>query len=1309
MRARSYLRRAAGALLLIGALGCGASGSGTPVDPVLAARQAAEDSTDGEVLGKWLLMELVASGGSTQQARSARTKLDGVAREQRGLYASIARGFDDEAHGSMIAAAKSYLAALEAARTHEGPEAELLGWYVTSRLMWLRPTVAGLWKLAEPGVEKAIADPGRLGFRARTDLVDWWLYESRLRRGTTSAKELQAEAEQRFGCIEVARFSGPFGRPAPLDIVTSFDAEKPGAWPTIFTPDPSRKADPPITVDAERGEGICALEEGDAVQEKVGVHYVETFIEIDRPQDVILSVRAAWSLLVDDVEVMSHDPRSFGTWTQSTVALRLKAGRHRIVGRLGGSNTFIRILDRTGHPLPGLKASADPSAPYSLAKPVVLPDPSALAPFVGSAGVATQRGWPAPASADKLVDANDPVLRFIAADLAHVEGNDDVATVLVEPLVKEPSRAAPITLAQAAMFIESDPIFPPNDARDLALDYRKRATSNDARLWYPQLWLLMDSASKQGDKDILAPLAQLANDFSEVSVIGKALANAYARVGYQAEQRRVIDDLAKRFPDDVELLRLLLSIYDEDGRRDDAEKIALHIEALEPESTIRIERAIARNDLEGAAQLLQAQAEQAEGTTRKRLLRRFADLLVRSGKRRETLDALEAALAADPKNARTNLDLADARLAAGDHAALRSALAHALRVGSDAADLREAIETVDRASELEPFRMSAKQAIDEFESSGAAKQGLENQKGGTAARVLDYAALWVHADGSARMLEHEILFMQSSEAIREHAEQRLPRGKLLTMRVVKANGRTLEPEIVANKPTATMPHLEVGDYIETETIYDIPSEEHGIGGGQHFLSPRWFFREEKVDYHRSEFIVITPSARAIVVEKTGNVPDPIIETRGPFTIRRWRVDKAPALPNERFSAPASEFLPSVRAGWGITQADTLARYLDASTRLAPSDPRLVRIAKGIATDGIPEAQQDAALAKVPPVERARRIYRWVLDNVEPTRESDPRKSIIGKSGSRLEAFLYLTRLVGVDARHALVQDRTHPAPTGPFAEAEMFTDVAVAIPTGKEGDDVWTVIGERYAPFGYMPSSLRGQPAVILRPGLPRITTGTGGPPDGVAHKGKIVLSSDGSARLTIDQSYTGRLAIILRDLIQNVPDQDKLKAVIEGDLLRNALPGARVISFEFKAVTDLDAPLVLHLELEVSAFAQKQRGVLVFAAPFVTAHGLAPFTTLPRRETPLLFPPGASIRVDVDVSVELPANAKATPPAATQGENDGRSYRVADRLDGKTYSVVRALDIPAGRVTPDAYPEFVTFARAADEALHRDIVLEVP
>ena len=115
------------------------------------------------------------------------------------------------------------------------------------------------------------------------------------------------------------------------------------------------------------------------------------------------------------------------------------------------------------------------------------------------------------------------------------------------------------------------------------------------------------------------------------------------------------------------------------------------------------------------------------------------------------------------------------------------------------------------------------------------------------------------------MLEHEIIRVQSAEAIAEMAEQEVKPGLNLHLRVIKKRRRFLEPEVVEGKPTLTLPHLEVGDYIETERIENQPGEGRR---GARYIGPRWYFREENIAYARSEFVILSPKSRPLSIETT---------------------------------------------------------------------------------------------------------------------------------------------------------------------------------------------------------------------------------------------------------------------------------------------------------------------------------------------------------------------------------------------------------------------------------------------------------
>ncbi|HEV8245414.1 MAG TPA: DUF3857 domain-containing protein, partial [Polyangiaceae bacterium] len=500
---------------------------------------------------------------------------------------------------------------------------------------------------------------------------------------------------------------------------------------------------------------------------------------------------------------------------------------------------------------------------------------------------------------------------------------------MLEPLMPKPERAAGAVLAASAGFTESDPIFADSQRRDLVRELHERAGQKDDKLWYSRLAVAMSQAERSGPIEAVRAVSKLVDEFPEVPAVLEQLATLYRDLGWTAEYAKTAIEISRRFPEDPAALELVVPVLDEQGKSGEADLQVERIKHLDPDSEIGLSRALSRNDYAGALAELKRLGQRRPD--REDIAERIYDVMVRAGNESETWKKLEAAIEKDPKSEPARLALADAHLAAGQHTALIKALVEAVEAGSSTGRLSSALDVVEGATELETYRLKARPIIDEFEKSGI-------QLPGTAARVLDYAAVWVHADGSSRMLEHEIIRIQSAESIRDMAEQQVRPGLVLHFRVIKRDGHELEPEFVAGKPTVTMPHLEVGDYIETERIESMPGDGTR---GLHYFGPRWFFREENVAYARSEFVIISPKSKPLQIETRNNVPPPALDEHGDFIVRRWRVDNSPAAPIEPFGAPIVEFLPSVQVGWGVSGESALRGLGDNLEDFTPIDPRIV--------------------------------------------------------------------------------------------------------------------------------------------------------------------------------------------------------------------------------------------------------------------------------------------------------------------------------------------------------------------------------
>jgi hypothetical protein len=759
------------------------------------------------------------------------------------------------------------------------------------------------------------------------------------------------------------------------------------------------------------------------------------------------------------------------------------------------------------------------------------------------------------------------------------------------------------------------------------------------------------------------------------------LAKLYGRLGWRADQMHALASLAKRFPDDVSALNAYLEVLDDDGDAGEADAVAARIAKLDPDAEVELDRALARHDYKAALSELERLKHRRPDRTE--IVTRVADVLARSGDPRAAATQMEKTLEKHPLDVQARFRLADRASAGGDAGALRRALAAALQEGANTDDLRAAIDLVEGTTDLEPYRADGSATIREFQQWEASGHHMD----GTAARVLDYAAIWVHEDGSSEMLEHEIQKIQSQEAVASESEMEPPAGLVLHLRVIKPDGRIFEPEPVAGKPTLTMPHLEVGDFLEVEHV----TRQAGDGAkGRRYESPHWFFREADKGYWRSEFVVVTPADRRVDIEARGKVPPAQEKAVGRFVERRWRVDQSPPAELEPQSPPISEFLPSVRVGWGVSLRSTLDRLVDLVVDGTPLDPRLRRTALDL-VQGVPGSAAD---------ERARRLYRWTVDHVQDGKETDGRRVITGASGSRQAAFRYMLRLLGIESELAIAKNGLAAPPIGKMSEVEQYDALVMRITT--EQGARWLTVRDKFAPYGFIPAEVRSQPAVRLVAGTPSEPVVAPGAADSVVYDGHADVRPDGSASLDLAVTFAGERAIAWRNALDHIPEA-KLYDFVERELVGPSFDGGHVREIKLESADVRDQPLVIHLRVEIPEILKPTPGGFLLRPPFVPA--LGQLAALPERHTPLLR--RASWHAQIRVQVTLPESLRM-PASMAHGEAHdawGSRVVVADTLSGRAIAFDRVVDLPAGRVAPgDEYAQWQKFIRDADALLSHNV-----
>jgi hypothetical protein len=381
----------------------------------------------------------------------------------------------------------------------------------------------------------------------------------------------------------------------------------------------------------------------------------------------------------------------------------------------------------------------------------------------------------------------------------------------------------------------------------------------------------------------------------------------------------------------------------------------------------------------------------------------------------------------------------------------------------------------------------------------------------------------------------------------------------------------------------------------------------------------------------------------------------------------------------------------VRVGWGISLEATLARLVDVAGDVAPNDPRLRAMALDIVR-GVPGTATD---------ERARRLYRWVVEHVQDGKETDGRRVVTGESGSRQAAFRYMMRLLGIESQLALVKNRLATPPLGKLSEVEEYDALVMRFATDRGAR--WMAVRDKFAPYGYIPAELRNQPAIVLAPGMPRDTVRAPAMVDGVSYEGHAAVLADGSATLELTVTFSGNRAIAWRNVLDRVA-QARLYDFVERELVAPSFDGAHVRDMKVDGADAVDQPLAMHLRVEVPQLAKLAQGHLVVRPPF--APSLAPLAGLPERHTPLLR--GTSWRAEVRLHVVLPDSVSMPSDLPRSELHFGDALVVSrDTVSGRAIDFERIIDLPAGRVQPgEEYAHWQKFVREADALLTRDVVV---
>ncbi|MEY4582816.1 MAG: hypothetical protein RL701_7519, partial [Pseudomonadota bacterium] len=1059
---------------------------------------------------------------------------------------------------------------------------------------------------------------------------------------------------QAIGCVENVRVAGPFG---PRELL-GFDAPLPlpadGSLPDTNDLGPGRGVRVTRNV---RAQG-CRLNLGGGEVADGGMSLAQTDLEIPKAGDYTLRIDTPNSVevFIDGKSVARIDRRKVLGGRVVLAKVSLSHGRHRVL---------LRMTSR--HPNPVVELAIAPyrdsdarDVPEVLALPVVQP-PTPFESYLHEA----------------LALARGDVLLARQALATATQAND----------------ASALLLLQRAGVALADPLLPEGVRADEARRYLTRAAVRDTSAWAPVVQLASLAAKAGQVKESIAVLRKAEERWPEVPAIGLALADLLRSKNFHAAADRVLARVREHVPDACGPIVAELEALRARQRYHEIVPLTEALLACDAQSNARYNLFLEQRDFAAAARELDRLDALSPETGR------YASLMAKLSLAKNQNDTGAAtALVKElreryPRSYAGAIEQVDALVASGHRDSALAEIDRAVKAEPAAmSGLHRVGKALGQPHVLDAYRKDGLAAIRALEASGKKYDGPQ-------VLVLDYMAMRLFEDGSSLELIHTVQKAQSDEAVDRLGEVEIPEGaQVLSLRSIKPDGRILEADNIAGKNTVSLPNMAPGDYVELEYVQTkTPAEGFPAG----YLGERFYFKSFEIPFHHSQMVLLLPADMPYELDPRGDAPQPHAEVRDGVRILDFSVDESVPLIEEPNSVTAREFIPSTRLGVRASFESLIDSLRDVLADRNLYDPYY----KGLATQVVGNAAPtDYRL-------RAERLYAWVSENIENSNEVFSQAALMlrAKSGNRARVLHYLLGLAGVPAQLGLARSFGSDSHESSMADAETYDHLLVRV-GGIDSEPIWLFTNERWAPFGFLPSVLRGQPALLLEPSAPRVKVSDGllGP-DSRRFTVDAQLRADGAARLDVTETLHGGEAVAWRGQLEQIPKAELSKRM-EQDYVARLFPGAALASLDIKGRDQAGPDLVLHYVVDVRNYARPVANGLALpdVLPSEVSANLA--RTATRKTTELLANP---MQTEIDMVLHFPDGfvlAKPPAPQTLVGSFVGRprftdSVTAADK--GKGLRLQRSLQLPALRVEPAVYPAFAEFCRRVDEVEGRELFLQ--
>lgn len=1105
------------------------------------------------------------------------------------------------------------------------------------------------------------------------------------------AKASRIDAER--GCPSMFYVSGPYGHLPMLDLLTEFPGDRPA----------TDRARPSYRKVSGAGCGVTVQ----GVEGQPGVFYAHTFLQSPGSDSLPLTVETAatpWALYIDGKQqFLDNEPVG-----RRHLSLALPKGAHTLSIKLGvvGSNHLqvslpgVQFFD--GNPQSAAVPHADSSQAVTVSERALSPLPVAQTRWQGA------------------------LRALLQMQRSYLSGRPDEGIATAAEHVEQTPRFAALRALYAGLLLD-DRSRPERLARDRARSQLKLALSHSPKLLSARMLLgkllLQDEKPSQAQQVLAEQPAQVEPTWQTELLRHRILKTR----SFVVESDAALQQALKLGPTACPVLETQHDVRKEQQDDHGALVTAAALARCNPYSDRYADALLEGGKLEEAQREFERLRELEPDN--KSWLRGLLRVLIARRDLAAATSTLLTLKGLSPRSASLYIDLANLYVERGQPETALATIKQGLAELPESPELAKALHALGQRDMMEPYRIDGKQAVKEFES----RHGVYS--GESAVLLLDRTVMRVFPSGARLSLTHNIIRVLTKEGIERFGEVHIPDGaEVLTLRTIKADGTTREPEEIPEKESVSAPSLEIGDYVEYEYIdRDDPTPIAAKG----FLGDRFYFASADAPIDRSEYLLIAPKDMPLQIDLRGPVgpdgkrqhPVAIQSSEGDQAHYFWRRTQVRRMQPEQpiDQGQIDDWSPSVRVGSGVSIEGYVNQIRERRYRSLRMTSELEELAHKVAgpKDGEPETAASIFA-------RAQKLDAWVRKNIHSGGSFDESASSIlaRKEGRRDVLLLALLKAAGIPAETWLARPENNPKLEGPLPDVLAFSELLIAVAPDEKGVPLlWIDPFYRHTPTGLVRPLLRGAKALRVpessqkpkyeapaRPveqvqlelppvgGMPQRLRPLGPARPMLTDQRRIAMSvelnAQGGGQVTVTETLTGLPASEWRDQVEHIAE-DKLRQSLEQRALGYFFPGASLSELKYGPLDDDEAPLTITYRFTAPHLARLRSGKdghrqLVLPVPYPLLLSRR-YVTAPERKLPLVVSYITPSTLTAEVS--LPAGAKVAQlaePAELQGAG---LYRRSVRTEGGRLILSVENSLLRQRVLPDRYPAFVDYAARIDAA----------